>query len=148
MQDVVSIEKVMQAKGHHFPGGKYRIEHWENFLLTACTGADLMAEGVVHPVALFHVPILGAGTTIAEMFTLGYAESDMSVSIESYDWHLFEPIREDVFYTISGNISDVDRVTVEHRVYDRVVFHFNLKLPDGQEAARSTIVWHFNRRAS
>jgi hypothetical protein len=57
--------------GHRFPGGSYQAEHWENFLLTECTGADLLPDGIVHPVALFHMPIIGAGTSIAEMFALG-----------------------------------------------------------------------------
>ena len=60
--------------GHQFPGGEYTIEHWENFLLTECTGGELLPDGMVHPVALFHVPILGANTSIAEMFALGQAE--------------------------------------------------------------------------
>ena len=53
------------------------MEHWENFLLTECTGAQLLPNGIVHPIALFHVPITGAGTSIAEMFSLGQAESDL-----------------------------------------------------------------------
>ena len=51
--------------GHRFAGGSYRIEHWENFLLTHCTGSDPLPANLVHPIALFHVPILGAGTSIA-----------------------------------------------------------------------------------
>ena len=83
MTEVISFEQVERAEGHKFPGGKYSIQHWENFLLTACTGADVMQDGVVHPIALFHVPILGSGTNIATMFALGRAASDMSISIES-----------------------------------------------------------------
>src|SRR5206468_3842875 len=82
--------------GHRFPGGDYTVAHWENFLLTECTGAELLPDGMVHPVVLFHMPILGARTTIAEMFALGQAESDFSIGIESYDWEMFEPLREEV----------------------------------------------------
>ena len=140
-----SETEVATATGHTFPGGKYTVEHWENFLLTACTGAEIMADGVVHPIALFHVPILGAGTTIAEMFALGKAESDFSISIESYDWRLFEPLREDVAYDISGGITDVsshrDEVTGG---YDRLVFDFRLD-HEGQPVARTTVIWHYRR---
>ena len=30
--------------GHQFAGGEYTIAHWENVLLTGCTGADLLPE--------------------------------------------------------------------------------------------------------
>ena len=45
-----------------------------------------MPNGMVHPVALFHVPMMGAKTSIAEMFELGQAESDLSVIPEYYEW--------------------------------------------------------------
>ena len=65
--------EITNLKGHRFSGGEYTVEHWENFLLTACTGGDLMQHGVVHPVVLFHMPILGSGTSITEMGALGQA---------------------------------------------------------------------------
>ena len=95
--------------GHQFPGGVYTVAHWENFLLTECTGADLLADGMVHPVVLFHMPILGCGASIAQMFALGQAESDFSIGIESYDWEMFSPLREDVPYTISGKVVSAER---------------------------------------
>src|SRR5947209_3008832 len=90
--------------GHQFPGGAYTVAHWENFLLTECTGAELLPDGMVHPVVLFHMPILGSGTTIGEMFALGQAESDYSIGIESYDWEMFSPLREEVAYRIGGKV--------------------------------------------
>lgn len=56
--------------GHRFEGGRYTIAHWENWLLTDCTGAEQLPDALVHPIALFHVPILGARTSIAELFGL------------------------------------------------------------------------------
>lgn len=148
MTDIVSEDLVKEAMGHRFPGGEYIIEHWENFLLTACTGAALMQDGAVHPIALFHVPILGAGTTIAEMFSLGRADSDMSISIESYDWRLEEPLREDTTYRINGGITDVTRVRPDHgSPYDRIVFDFCVEHTDRQAVASSTIIWHYRRGA-
>ncbi|MDX1581777.1 MAG: hypothetical protein R3360_09160, partial [Alphaproteobacteria bacterium] len=93
-----SEDEVKAAIGHEFPGGTYTIQHWENFLLTDCTGGEQLPDGMVHPVALFHVPILGSNTTIGEMFALGKAESDYSIGIESYDWEMFKPLQEDVPY--------------------------------------------------
>jgi hypothetical protein len=88
-------ESIRSLVGHQFPGGKYTIAHWENYLLTDCTGAQQLPAGMAHPVALFHMPILGAKTSIAEMFELGQAESGVSIGIESYDWEFFQPLREE-----------------------------------------------------
>jgi hypothetical protein len=131
--------------GHRFPGGHYRVEHWENALLTGCTGAELMPGGRVHPVALFHLPIQGSGTSIAEMFALGQAESDLSILIESYDWELFHPLLENVNYAVSGGIVTAERCSNDRgQPYDRLQFRFEVR--DGDRlAARTTIIWHYTR---
>ncbi|MBI1250946.1 MAG: hypothetical protein GC189_05710 [Alphaproteobacteria bacterium] len=132
--------------GHAFPGGVYRIDHWENFLLTGCTGADILPGGMVHPVVLFHMPILGCGTSIGEMFALGKAESDFSIGIESYDWEMFIPLREDVSYNIRGRVVSADRrKTPDGKPFDRIQFQFEVAQPDGALAARTTITWHYRR---
>ena len=100
-------EEIRGLVGHKFPGGTYTVERWENFLLSECTGVEPLPGGIVHPVALFHVPILGCGTTIAEMFAIGRAESDSSIVIESYDWEIFQPLKEDVPLK-AYNIQDFD----------------------------------------
>ena len=137
--------EVQKAIGHQFPGGDYLIQHWENFLLTDCTGSEALPDGLVHPVALFHVPILGAGTTISEMFSLGLATSEFSIGIESYEWELFTPLYEDVNYQISGSIMDAERIVDENdRVQDRIQFRFDIK-HSGELIARTTVIWHYGR---
>ena len=131
--------------GHQFPGGEYTIEHWENFLLTECTGGTLLPDAMVHPVALFHVPILGANTSIAEMFALGQAESDFSIGIESYIWEMPKMLFEDVTYQISATITEADRRSEEKRTFDRIQFCFEVHEPDGDLAARCTVTWHYGR---
>ena len=138
------VEEIRSLVGHEFPGGTYAVQHWENFLLTECTGGELLPDGMVHPVALFHMPILGANTTIGEMFALGQAESDRSIGIESYDWEMFAPLHEDVPYQIAGRITEADRVTGK-RTFDRIQFQFTVTAPDGELAARVTITWHYRR---
>lgn len=137
---------ITALRGHRFPGGEYCMEHWENFLLTACTGAELLPGGMLHPVALFHMPIRGSGTSIAEMFALGQAESDLSILIESYDWEMFEPLYEEQRYDISGSITSAERChNAQDQVYDRVQFCFEVNAPAGTLAARTTITWHYTR---
>lgn len=137
--------ELLALVGHRFAGGSYRIEHWENFLLTHCTGADPLPNDLVHPIALFHVPILGVGTSITELFALGQVAEAGSVGLEGYDWEYFEPLREDVEYTMSGGISEAERCTnADGAVYDRMAFQ--IELADGaRPVARITNRWRFNR---
>lgn len=139
-------EEIAALAGHRFPGGHYTVAHWENVLLTECTGAELLPGGMVHPVALFHLPIMGAGTSIAEMFALGQAESDLSILIESYDWETFRPLYEETRYRVGGNIVSAERKkNDEGKLYDRVQFCFEVRQPDDTLAARTTITWHYTR---
>ena len=145
----VSEASIRAIEGHEFPGGTYTIEHWENFLLTECTGAQLMHDGIVHPIALFHVPIIGSSTSIAKMFALGQAESDLSISIESYDWEMFHPLQENVEYHITGKVISAGRHQNDQgRHYDRIHFCFDVVKPDAELAARTAIIWHYARSAS
>ena len=137
---------IMRLTGHRFPGGFYTVAHWENYLLTECTGAELLPNGMVHPVVLFHLPIIGADTSIAEMFALGQAESDLSIMIESYDWEILQPLREEIRYRISGGITSAERCkNAQDKLYDRIQFCFDVHTPEETLAARTTITWHYTR---
>jgi hypothetical protein len=139
-------EDIRGIAGHRFPGGTYTVAHWENFLLTECTGAELLPDGMVHPVVLFHMPILGSRTTIGVMFALGQADSDFSIGIESYDWEMFMPLLEDVPYAVSGKVTSAERrMTPDNHPFDRIQFQFEVAEPDGALAARTTITWHYRR---
>ena len=141
----VTEAEMLSLIGHRFPGGRYRIEHWENWLLTDCTGRAPMPEDLAHPVVLFHAPILGAGTSIAELFRLGDARGAGSVGLESYDWEYFQPLREDVDYRVGGGIVEAYRTTSSAgSVVDRVAFQ--IELHDGETlVARVTNRWKFRR---
>jgi hypothetical protein len=144
---MITDHELQALVGHRFPGGSYRVAHWENWLLTDCTGRGPLPEGLVHPVVLFHAPILGAGTSIAELFRLGHAGGAGSVGLESYDWEYFQPLREDVDYRVDGGIVEAERITTETgAVVDRVAFQIELR--DGENlAARVTNRWKFRRGA-
>ena len=148
MPELPPVGEIEALVGHEFPGGRYTIAHWENSLLTECTGAEPMPDDLAHPVALFHMPILGAGTSIAEMFALGQADSDHSIGIESYEWEFFQPLREELEYVVTGQITEANRRTRDSgRVYDRIQFRFDLAEPDGTAAAATIVTWHYNRGA-
>jgi aspartate oxidase len=106
-----------------------------------------MQDGVVHPSALFHVPILGCNTTITEMMALGHADGPDTIMIESYEWDMFHPLKEDVSYKATGRITEASRcVGGIKNVYDRIQFLFELVDPEGELIARSIITWCYIRR--
>lgn len=138
-------EELLALVGHRFPGGSYRIAHWENWLLTDCTGRDPLPDSLAHPVVLFHAPILGAGTSIAELFVLGHAAGAGSVGLESYDWEYFQPLLEDVDYRVSGGITEAERTIHESgAVVDRVAFQIEFH-EGATPVARVTNRWKFRR---
>ncbi len=146
VEDAVPEADMLALIGHEFPGGSRRIEHWENWLLTDCTGFDQLPDGTVHPIALFHVPIQGSGMTIAALFALGRVEGAGSVGLDGYDWEYFKPLREDVDYRVDGRVVDVERCSTDAgRIYDRFVFSIDLTEPDGNIAARVTNFWRLRR---
>ena len=144
---MITEDEVRALVGLRFPGGHYRIAHWENWLLTDCTGRSPMPDDLAHPVVLFHAPILGAGTSISELFRLGQASGAGSVGLESYDWEYFRPLREDVEYRLEGGIVEAERTTTETgAIVDRVAFRIDLHDGDAL-AARVTNRWKFRRTA-
>lgn len=138
------VEEIQALLGHEFPGGRYTIAHWENFLLTECTGADPLPDDLAHPVALFHVPILGAGTSIAEMFQLGQAETGVSIGIESYEWEFHQTLREETEYLITGKITTAERIITDDKTYDRIQFRFDLA-DDAEPVATTFVTWRYRR---
>ena len=139
-----AVEDIQGLLGYEFPGGRYTIAHWENFLLTECTGAEPLPDDLAHPVALFHVPILGARTSIAEMFELGQAESGVSIGIESYEWEFHQALREELEYDITGKVTAAERINTETQTYDRIQFRFDLT-DRGQAVASTIVTWRYRR---
>jgi hypothetical protein len=132
--------------GHRFAGGRYRIEHWENWLLTDCTGREPLPDGLAHPIVLFHVPILGVGTSIAELFELGGVAGPGSVGLEGYDWEYLRPLREDTEYRMEGGVVTARRTTDDSgRVIDKFAFEITLYDEDDQPTARVTNRWVLRR---
>ena len=144
--DALSESRLEALVGHRFAGGRHRIEHWENFLLTDCTGSEPLPDGLVHPIVLFHVPILGVGTSITELFELGGVSGPGSVGLEGYDWEYVRPLVEDIEYRMEGGIVAAHRTTNdEGRVIDKFVFEITLFDDADRLAARVTNRWLLRR---
>jgi hypothetical protein len=148
MADTIAFSgaQLRSLVGHRFTGGRYRIEHWENWLLTDCTGRDPLPDGLAHPIVLFHVPILGVGTSIAELFRICGVEGPGSVGLEGYDWEYVRPLLENVEYRMEGGIVAAERTTdPSGRVVDKMAFEISLFDEDDRLAARVTNRWVLRR---
>ena len=78
---------------------------------------------------------------------MGRLNRTSSIGIESYDWEMFEPLREETPYRDQrqGHRTRERRLTGHGRPHDRIQFQFEVADPDGSLAARSTITWHYGR---
>jgi hypothetical protein len=147
---MIPAEETMRGLvGHRFPGGTYRIEHWENFLLSEATGIEPLPDQLAHPAHLFHVAINGVGTTITQLFELAGSQLGEPVSIDYYDWRLQQPLREDETYSLSGGITDFSR-TAREGSPTRDSFTYEIALDDdaGARVAEVAFRWHYWRMAS
>jgi hypothetical protein len=144
---MIPREETMRALvGHRFPGGTYRIEHWENFLFSEATGIEPLPERLAHPAQLFHVAINGVGTTIGELFRLAESGPGAPVGIDYYDWRIHEPLREDETYLLSGGITDFVRSTREGSpTRDSFVYEIALDADGGGRVAEVAFRWHYWR---
>ena len=87
-------------RAHRFTSRSASIEHWENWLLTDCTQRAPMPDGVLHPIAMFHLPLAATGVTIGDLFALGGASPEPgAVTLHGYDWQYLAPLREGRPYT-------------------------------------------------
>jgi hypothetical protein len=132
--------------GHRFPGGTYRIERWENFLLSEATGVDPLPDRLAHPAHLFHVAINGVGTSIGELFQLADAGPDPLVSIDYYDWRIHQPLLEGETYSLSGGIADFTRSRRDGSpTRDSFSYAIDLYDASGARVAEVAFRWHFWR---
>jgi len=147
---VIPPEEEMQALvGHRFPGGTYRIEHWENFLLSDATGVAPLPDRLAHPAHLFHVAINGVGTSILELFRLASSGPELPVSIDYYDWRIHRPLCEEETYVLEGGITEFTRTARESgRTIDSFTYEIALADADGAPAADVAFRWHFWRAAT
>ena len=147
---MIPSEEAMRALiGHRFPGGRYRIEHWENFLLSDATGVEPLPDRLAHPAHLFHVAINGVGTSIAELFALAEADRALPVSIDHYDWEIHEPLVEGANYVLSGGITEHERRGGDDApTVDTFTYEIDVHREDGGLAAHVAFQWHYWRSRS
>lgn len=136
----------MQALiGRAFPGGSYFVERWENVLLHDVVEFPPAPDGLLHPIALFHVPLAACGWTYSEIFAICGAESAEAVRAGEYEWELLGELREQQHYDVTGEFVAVERKQGRRGgVFDAVTFRLDLSL-DGDVVARVSNTWLFLR---
>jgi hypothetical protein len=144
------LQKMAALVGHRFPGGTYRIEHWENFLLSDATGTDPLPDALAHPAHLFHVPISGAGITIGDLFALAGADRAAPVSIDYYDWEIHVPLREGEAYVLDGGITQHERKEGEGGgpTVDSFTYEIDVRDTADELVAHVAFRWHYWRFGS
>ncbi len=142
-----SDDELAALVGHRFAGGERKVERWENWLLTDCTQRAPMADGQLHPVVLFHVPIQAASTSIGEIFSLCGGGAAGSVTLLGYEWEFTAAMFEDVTYRGDGGIVSADRVRAEDGrvIHDDICFVIELFDPADTVVARVSTRWRFLR---
>lgn len=145
---MIPVEHMQELVGYRFPPGSYKIEHWENYLLTEATAGEHYSSAYTHPSFLFHAPLAAVGLTYQEIFDLCSAESSDAVRAGEYDWEILRPLEEGVQYQAQGQILSVERkVGKQVGVFDAVVFAIELSDSTGI-ATRATNTWLFLRTGS
>lgn len=145
---MIPIEQMQELVGYRFPSGAYKIEHWENYLLTEATAGQHFPSAYAHPSFLFHAPLAAVGLTYQEIFDLCGAESADAVRAGEYDWEIFRTLKEGVQYQAQGQILSVERKAGEQAgVFDAVVFAIELSDATGV-VVRATNTWLFLRTES
>ncbi|MCH7789807.1 MAG: hypothetical protein IH940_10245 [Acidobacteria bacterium] len=141
-------EATLRARvGHRFPGGTYRIAHWENFLFTDATCVNTLPDELAHPASLFHVAINGAGTSIEELFEIAQSRAGAPISIGYYDWRIHQPLREEQTYSLSGGISDfARRVGRSGTIRDSFTYEIGIEDSSGAAVGDVEFCWHFWRQ--
>lgn len=132
--------------GHRFAGGTYRIEAWENRLLTEATGAAPLPDGLAHPVHIFHTSLAGAGIGVGYILELFRFRPTDSVVVVAYDWQYEAPLRELTTYRMEGSITAVERRRKADRVADHLFFTITLDDEAGDRVATVTNEWRIGRQ--
>ncbi len=144
----VSFQSMKVLEGYKFPGGSFRIEHWENFLIHDLMLVPQSSNGLAHPLYLFHAPLAGLGLKIAEIFKLCFAESDEAVRAGEYIWEINTPLREEQTYLMQGTVTSVVRKHGKRGgLMDFVTFVIDINNGETLNCdARVTNTWIFMRR--
>jgi hypothetical protein len=143
----MALEDLEALEGHRFPGGRFTIAAYEDWLMRDVIGAP-RGDGVhAHPIWGFAAPQGAMGLTIGDVFALCDATAADGPMLGDTKVELTRPFRIGAPYVVSGGIVSAVRKTGRTAgVFDLV--HFTVESADeaGSVVARLTNSFAFPRR--
>ena len=141
------IEEVEAVVGYQFPGGRYTIEHYRNWLTNDVVGAPQPGDDVAHPMFCYYGALNQMGVTLDELFAMVGASADDGPMFGEAGIELVRPMRVGQSYDVRGEITKVSRKEgAKTGVFDILAFRLELVDGNGEVAAVSTNSFIFPRR--
>jgi hypothetical protein len=131
-------ERDLQALvGREFPGGRYLIQPFEDWLLRDAISAPPGERESAHPLYAFIATLGGTGLSIDDLLHTCGSSADEGPMHGECTLDLVEPLRSGVEYAVAGRITDVRRKAGRAvGAFDLVTFLLEMRTPDGAVAAR------------
>lgn len=126
---VISEEELQGLVGTRFPGGRYTIEPYVNWLTCDCVRApEMVGATTAHPLFFYMATLGGIGLPLEELFELCGSSSEDGPMFGEWGMQAHEPLRMDTEYVVSGGITGVQRKDGKKTgIFDIVEFELELR---------------------
>lgn len=132
--------------GHRLPGGSFTIEPYEDRLLRDVFMARDDTPGQLHTLWAFAAVQRSIGITLEELFTLCHASPELPPLLGETHVELLEPMSTGERYTVTAEISDVQRKAGRRSgSMDVVRLRAEARRPEGAIVARLVNSYIFPR---
>ena len=132
--------------GYRFPGGAFRIEPYEHWLVCDTFLVAPPANGIAHPMYCYYAALGGMGISLEELFDLAGVTADSGVMFGEASIELRTPLRVGTTYQVRGGITDLVRKEGRRTgVFDILTFELEIST-DGGLAGKSSNSFVFPSR--
>lgn len=147
---MITEAELQALVGTRFPGGRYTIEPYVNWLTCDCVLApELIGAKSAHPLLAYMATQAGLGLSLEELFALFLGSSEDGPMLGEWGMEVFAPVEVGVEYTVSGGIVGVQRkVGKKTGTFDIISFELELRPAErpGELAAVTRSSFIFPRR--
>jgi hypothetical protein len=95
--------------GHELPGGRFRFEAYEDWMMRDVVHADREWSPELHPLSIFAALQRSMGMTLAEFFRLCGAEADEGPMLGDTGIDILTPVLIDHEYSVRATVTDAQR---------------------------------------
>lgn len=141
-------EAELQARvGYRFPGGRTRIERYQDQLLRDVVGAPATDGDLAHPLAAFIAALAAYDSGLEKVFVLFGASSADGPMLGEWTLEVCEPLRVGREYSVAGRVvAAVRKHGTRTGVFDLVTVVIELAGDDGRSHAVVRPSYVFPRR--